>query len=166
MSHSFLCAWLFCQRLSRGDVLFCFVLFFNKKCIEAVEGNKSMYICEFGKIRNVCSGRVILHVQTWLTCHSCKPPPAPGILSLDFHSAPQHFPAWLKRDGPACRVTLGAESEAHRQFHDREYCLKTFLLSFFFFLFLFLLFLRERERTHSREGQREREREFLKQPLH
>lgn len=38
-------------------------MFFNKKCIEAVEGNKLVYTYEFGKIRKLCSQHVILHVQ-------------------------------------------------------------------------------------------------------
>ena len=44
-------------------------MFFNKKHIEAVEGNKLVGICEFGKTRKMCSQRVIMCVQKGCTCH-------------------------------------------------------------------------------------------------
>lgn len=39
-------------------------MFFSKKCTEAVEGNELVCICEFGKIRKMCSQHVIVHAQT------------------------------------------------------------------------------------------------------
>lgn len=39
-------------------------MFFNKKCIEVAEGNKSVCFCEFGKIREMCSQHAVIHVQT------------------------------------------------------------------------------------------------------
>lgn len=44
-------------------------MFFSKKCIQSVEGNKLVCICGFCKIRKVCSQPVLMRVQTWLTCH-------------------------------------------------------------------------------------------------
>ena len=57
-------------------------MFFNKKHIEAVEGNKLVGICEFGKTRKMCSQRAIMHVQKGHTCYPCRPPPLLTVLPL------------------------------------------------------------------------------------
>lgn len=65
-------------------------MFFSKKCVEAVEGNKLVYICEFGKIRKMCSQHVIVHVQTQLTCLPSQPFPPITSLSVNSHCATKH----------------------------------------------------------------------------
>lgn len=69
-----------------------------------MEGNKLVYICGFCKIRKMCSQHVLMHVQTWLTCHPSQSLPPLASLSLVSHCA-QGIIEWAHGHGPCFHVT-------------------------------------------------------------